>query len=439
MSMIVARMQKMKAENLMGIGNHNQRKTESHSNKEIDIDRSYLNYDLVDHTKNYKKDIEKFINENKSSSRAIRKDAVLVNEWIISSDRDFFENLSESETENFFERVKDYFAENFGENNIRYATVHLDETTPHMHMGIVPFDKDNKLSAKRVFNRVALQDIQEELPKYLKELGFEIERGQKGSERKNLTVPEFKEMKNEQKELEKDLENKKNELLAYNKKVKIDNKLDIKLLKEIKEVEVETEEKTIFGKPKMEKIEKWTGNLIISEKDYLKMSKAIKHGKEAETRLNTLLQTDIHKENKELKEDNKELVKEKNEIKNMNNKIMESFNHLQQENSFLKDQISDLKNEISFIYQSTKNFLKERMDNLEAFKSLFKELVHEVSEKLSLKGLDNHFKKEYDKENRVKASKKPSFDIENLKRKSEDINKVDKKEESKKKNQGMHR
>ena len=31
MSMIVARMQKMKAENLVGIGNHNQRKTKNHN------------------------------------------------------------------------------------------------------------------------------------------------------------------------------------------------------------------------------------------------------------------------------------------------------------------------------------------------------------------------------------------------------------------------
>src|SRR5699024_10885815 len=129
MSMIVARMQKMKAGNLVGIGNHNQRKTENHSNKEIDVSRSHLNYDLVNRTTNYKKDIEQFIEENKSTTRAIRKDAVLVNEWIISSDRDFFEDLSEREIENFFERSKDYFAEKFGVENIRYATVHLDETT----------------------------------------------------------------------------------------------------------------------------------------------------------------------------------------------------------------------------------------------------------------------------------------------------------------------
>ncbi|HAP4036308.1 TPA: hypothetical protein IUU60_003320 [Enterococcus faecalis] len=101
MSMIVARMQKMKAENLVGIGNHNQRKTKNHSNPDIDTSLSKLNYDLVDRTQNYKTDIENFINENKTTTRAVRKDAVLVNEWIISSDKDFFDNLTESEIENF--------------------------------------------------------------------------------------------------------------------------------------------------------------------------------------------------------------------------------------------------------------------------------------------------------------------------------------------------
>ena len=32
-------------------------------------------------------------------------------------------------------------------------------------MGIVPFDEDKKLSAKRVFNREALRNVQEDLPK----------------------------------------------------------------------------------------------------------------------------------------------------------------------------------------------------------------------------------------------------------------------------------
>ena len=214
MSFVVARMQKMKSGNLVGVGNHNQRNTDNHSNKDIDVERSYLNYDLVNRTENYKRDIEQFINDNKSSSRAVRKDAVLINEWIITSDNQFFKDKDDKEIKDCFEQSKDYFAEKFGDENIRYAQVHLDETTPHMHLGIVPFNAEKKLSAKTVFNRQALQAVQDELPKYLNERGFELERGEKGSERKNLTVPEYKKAKDELKEMTTTLEQRKSEVLA---------------------------------------------------------------------------------------------------------------------------------------------------------------------------------------------------------------------------------
>ncbi|MFV8240988.1 MobV family relaxase [Aerococcus viridans] len=201
MSFVVARMQKVKSGNLVGVGNHNQRNTDNHSNKDIDVERSHLNYDLVNRTENYKTDIQQFINDNKSSSRAVRKDAVLINEWIITSDNPFFKDKDDKEIKDFFDTAKSYFADKFGDNNIRYAQVHLDETTPHMHLGIVPFNAEHKLTAKTVFNRQALQAVQDELPQYLNERGFELERGEKGSEHKNLTVPEYKVMKERLKEL----------------------------------------------------------------------------------------------------------------------------------------------------------------------------------------------------------------------------------------------
>src|SRR5699024_1044027 len=307
MSMVVARMEKMKAENLIGIGNHNQRKTKNHSNKDIDPSLSKLNYDLVNRTENYKTDIENFINENKSTTRAVRKDAVLINEWIITSDRKFFENLSDEEVKKFFVSAKEYFGNEFGEENIRYATVHLDESTPHMHMGIVPFDKDKKLSAKRIFNRETLRDIQENLPKHLQEKGFEIERGLEGSERKNLTVPEFKELKAEEKEIERMIEKKKEELKAYTKENKIEDiqDMDIKVKREMKGVKVTSGEKFLFHEFN-KKVEKPTGNFIISEKDFLKLNNAIKNAKKKEKKLNDILETDIYKENIQLKKELKE-------------------------------------------------------------------------------------------------------------------------------------
>lgn len=50
----------------------------------------------------------------------------------------YFERLDQEQTRAFFETAKNYFAERYGLENIAYASVHLDESTPHMHMGVVP-------------------------------------------------------------------------------------------------------------------------------------------------------------------------------------------------------------------------------------------------------------------------------------------------------------
>ena len=402
MSMLVARMQKMKADNLIGIGNHNQRKTKNHSNPDIDISLSELNYELVNRTDNYKKDIENFINENKTTTRAIRKDAVLVNEWIITSDRKFFENLSDEDTKEFFITAKEYFAENFGEENIRYATVHLDESTPHLHMGIVPFDKDKKLSAKRIFNREALRNVQEDLPKLLQEKGFDIERGLEGSDRKNLTVPEFKKLKEAEKEIERAIDRKKNELKAYTQENNISNKIDVNITRETKDVKVPSGEK-FLGHEFTKTVQKTTGNLIISETDFKKLDQALKHGRIKEEQLNKILNTDIHKENKELKDTVKELKAKTNDVIDDYNSLVKDYNSLIDENKGLRATIRDLREEIRLIYISTKEFLKDRTSDLQTFKSAFKDLIHTITNKIGNSSLENNFQKEYRKETRQQS------------------------------------
>lgn len=193
MSYIVARMEKMKVGNLGGAYRHNERIFKNHFNKDIDPNRSHLNYELTDRDRSvsYEKQIKNYVNENKISKRAIRKDAVLCDEWVITSDKKFFEDLNQEQVQEFFETAKKYFEEQYGKQNIAYASVHLDESTPHMHMGVVPM-KDGKLSSKAMFDREELKSIQDKLPKYMNEHGFEVERGELNSEKKHKTVAEFK-------------------------------------------------------------------------------------------------------------------------------------------------------------------------------------------------------------------------------------------------------
>ncbi len=221
MSMLAARMQKMKANNLAGIERHNKRIYKNHSNEDIDGELSHLNYDLMDRQGKYADIVKEIIDSQKKGNRAIRSDAVLVNEWIITSDKEFFRDMAPKERDRFFQEATNWFKERYGQQNIAYAQVHLDERTPHMHLGVVPM-RDGKLSAKNVFNRQELRAVQDELPKHLQEKGFEIQRGKEESERKHLSVPEYKEAKEETKKVKgqaKELVSKVSEVAEIHEKL----------------------------------------------------------------------------------------------------------------------------------------------------------------------------------------------------------------------------
>ncbi|TKO18376.1 plasmid recombination protein, partial [Enterococcus faecalis] len=84
------RMENMKDGILSRSERHNQRDTNIHSNPDIDIEKSHWNYDLVNPGSiNYREKIRQIIESQRISTRAVRKDAVLVNEWIITRDTAF--------------------------------------------------------------------------------------------------------------------------------------------------------------------------------------------------------------------------------------------------------------------------------------------------------------------------------------------------------------
>lgn len=196
----VATMKKLKANNLSGIFRHDFRESQHHKNQDIDVSKSGRNIELVASHKLRKQDVMNYIQRHRQSSRKVRKDAVVVDEWIVSSDKDFFKDMDREQIKHYFKTAVDYFGKEFGQQNIMYGSVHLDESTPHMHMGIVPLTKQGKLSSKQVFNRNSLRRVQSGFPKYMREHGFSVVRGSEKSKRKKLTVGEYKHVQEEVKQ-----------------------------------------------------------------------------------------------------------------------------------------------------------------------------------------------------------------------------------------------
>src|SRR5699024_12406516 len=104
MSYAVCRMQKVKSAGLKGLQFHNQRERESRTNEDIDRERTHENYDLQhDENINYNERVKDIIDSQKTCTRKTRKDTVLVNELIVTSNRDFFERLDHGDKNRCFE------------------------------------------------------------------------------------------------------------------------------------------------------------------------------------------------------------------------------------------------------------------------------------------------------------------------------------------------
>src|SRR5699024_5714702 len=103
------------------------------------------------------------------------------------------------------------------------------------------------LQGKNVFNRKELLWLQDKFPEQMKKQGFELKRGEHGSDRKHIETAKFKKqtLEKEIDFLEKNLAGTKDEWTAYSDKDKSD--LEVLARRNMKDVEFTAPEKSIVG------------------------------------------------------------------------------------------------------------------------------------------------------------------------------------------------
>lgn len=166
----MAHVQKFTRGNLNGLSIHLDRKTDHHSNEEIDPTKTYLNIDLCQK----EGDTLSRLNDRLKEVYCMKRDDVKVGcSWIVTLPKNLKEQ-TESDQQAFFEKTYAFLSERYGgEKNVLSAQVHLDETTPHLHFVFMPVVWDEKkqrekVSAKEVLNRNDLQKFHGELDTFLK-------------------------------------------------------------------------------------------------------------------------------------------------------------------------------------------------------------------------------------------------------------------------------
>lgn len=259
MAYFVAHMQKY-SNNLGGLKSHNERDTKNHSNENIDISKKSENVELIssrDSKKSYEFEFKKIMKKKYTHKtkngelRKLRDNQVKFNSFVFSASPEYFEKKSKEQQIKYFEDCKKYLETKISSENIISAKIHFDETTPHMHLVAIPITNDGRLSSKEIFNKQFLKDLQEECPKFLKNNGHEIIRGENANGL-NKRISELELKKSKAIDLEKTLEISQirttsvSNYLKFEKKILETRKIKLNLASEKAYKIYESELKTIL-------------------------------------------------------------------------------------------------------------------------------------------------------------------------------------------------
>lgn len=86
------------------------------------------------------------------TGKRIRKDANVLSDWVITLPKDCPRDKAAA----FFQTCVTAVQARYGKENVPGGFVHMDESTPHVHIPVVPV-KDGRLRASKVFTRADLQ------------------------------------------------------------------------------------------------------------------------------------------------------------------------------------------------------------------------------------------------------------------------------------------
>ncbi len=351
MSYAIIRNEKLTRVQAMGAYKHNERKTRNHSNKNIDITKTELNYYLKKNELSYIKEFDK-IKGKYDLKGQIRSNSNIMCEMVFTSDQKFFDKIGYEESKRYFEESYKFICEykNLGGQNIISAVVHMDEDTPHMHLLFIPVihttdkqgNKIDKVCCRDFWKgKNSYRDLQNSYFKHISEKGFKLERGElvEVTNREHYSVQEYKKITN--------FENTKELLKSIN--LELPETPDIKDFKKIM-LNRDEKIKNEIIKPKDDLIKKLYNENISLHKELSRQTtiidKAEKFEKEQKYLLNYNTELKVKCRNLELDFSNKEKelkYKYEHETYKIDSQYQKIINKLENENNYLKKVIERFK------------------------------------------------------------------------------------------------
>ena len=194
----MAHIEKFKAAQVNGVLEHNARTDETrphnHSNEDIDTSRTKDNYELHSTEGTAQ---ERFHARLKELHVMKRDDVTVLDGLVVTLPKD----VKPEDERKFFGAVYACACEDYGKQNIINATVHKDETSPHIHIGFIPVVQGKlrngteceKVRHSSLITKTYLDTFHQRLSDYVSDhLGYEAEILNGATANGNKTVQELK-------------------------------------------------------------------------------------------------------------------------------------------------------------------------------------------------------------------------------------------------------
>ena len=288
-----------------------------YGNADIDVSKTHLNYDLQHG------DIDVLQKRLESVSHTKRHDLVACCGVVVTLPREL-ENEPEHTQRAFFDWCKLFFDKKFGEQNCIYATVHNDESTPHLHYGFVPtVTKERKfrsaekkgqtylqerVCAKEVVTKDMLSKLHDELQAHVTKKFPAVQVVAPASAKrlkKNVSIAELKAQTAEklekelasQRELTKKAENNAKEAVLAHKNAQ----------KTLEDSTTLSEHLKRLSESKIERKKAHLGRVLLTESEYTTLVDKAESVENLEKEREYLKRTALGQETKRLEEENRKL------------------------------------------------------------------------------------------------------------------------------------
>lgn len=181
---------KVKLNGLGGMCHHLLDRERVKTNPNIDLSRSHLNYCIEELSpENLTQRVNARIKQLNLKKRP-RSDAVGIVDFVVSASPDFMLAMDSERREQYFRDSLHFIQCRYGKENVMYCQCHMDEATPHIHVGVIPVTIDGRLSAKSLFTPKSLEHLQSDFHISVSK-SYGLERGEHHS-KKYLPLQQFK-------------------------------------------------------------------------------------------------------------------------------------------------------------------------------------------------------------------------------------------------------